>query len=75
MSKSYIHFVYTGNSKSGLTKVWSVKTVAGTSLGTVSWFATWRKYCFQPASNCIFDVSCLAEIANFLLSEMQNHAS
>ena len=75
MSQSYIHFVPLGSSTSGLTKLWSVKSVAGVTLGTISWHAPWRRYCFTPATNTIFDANCLQEINNFLFQEMVKHAS
>ena len=71
---SYIHFVDAGTSKSGLTKIWYVKSVAGTALGTISWHAPWRRYCFTPAVNTLFDAECLIDITNFLTLEMDNHA-
>jgi hypothetical protein len=44
-----------------------------TSLGVVSWFASWRKYTFSPIAGTTFDQGCLAEIADFLQTETQCH--
>lgn len=35
-------------------------------LGTVQWNPQWRKYCFYPAEDTIFDKGCLLEICNFI---------
>jgi len=49
------------------TDVYQVVTKDGTSLlGTVSWYAPWRCYSFQPNSNCVFEHQCLKDIAAFL---------
>ena len=72
---SYIHFIENGTSKSGLTKIWSVKAIAGTHLGSISWHAPWRRYCFTPATNTIFDQECLTDITTFLFQEMVKRAS
>lgn len=31
-------------------------------LGFIKWHGAWRKYCFFPESETIFDVSCMEEI-------------
>ena len=72
---SYIHFVDAGESKSGLTKIWYVKSDAGATLGTVGWYANWRRYCFYPEDNSIFDANCLTEITQFLRDQTRDHAS
>lgn len=35
-------------------------------LGQVKWFGRWRKYCFFPAPDMIFEEDCLGDIAAFL---------
>ena len=71
----YIHFVEAGKSKSGLTEIWSVKSNAGATLGFVSWYAPWRRYCFQAVPNTVFDATCLSDIVVFLDKVMRDHAS
>jgi len=62
---SYIHFVDSGTTMYGLTRIWLVKTLAGGSLGEIRWYAPWRKYCFYPQSETVFDKGCLRDIADF----------
>lgn len=59
-----IEFKEIGKSSSGKTSIFSVK---GNEiyLGKVSFFGRWRKYCFYPESNTLFDHLCMNEIADF----------
>ena len=36
------------------------------SLGIIKWFGAWRKYCFFPEEELVFDVDCLQEIIIFI---------
>jgi hypothetical protein len=40
-------------------------------LGTVQWYAPWRRYCFYPSHFALFDASCLREITAQLDSLME----
>jgi hypothetical protein len=69
---SYLDFALIGNSRSGLTKVWEVKS--STHLGIVSWYGPWRKYTFHNTyADCIFDANCLREIADFCETQTKEH--
>jgi hypothetical protein len=72
---SYIRFVNTGASPSGKTQMWAVMNSSGDSwIGSVSWFAPWRKYVFvSSVLNCVFDEKCLADIAKFVETETKKH--
>lgn len=54
--------------ESGLSKTWLV-IGNNIELGQISFFGRWRKYCFYPNSDTLFDHLCLAEIASFCKSE------
>lgn len=41
-------------------------TRTGKQLGYIKFRPTWRKYIWGPLVNCIFDVDCTQEIADFL---------
>ena len=50
---------------------WQIHTrpVAGQGivfLGEVKWFGRWVKYGFYPAPDCVFEATCLREIADFI---------
>jgi hypothetical protein len=64
---SYLNFTNGPSSASGLTRTWSVGSSA-IYLGTISWYAPWRKYCFYPKGDTVFDDSCLHDIASFCAS-------
>jgi hypothetical protein len=52
------------------TRCWEVTVIASDGvLGTVSFWGAWRKYVFKPASQTLYDASCLREIAEFTESE------
>ena len=38
----------------------------GGPLGMIGWYAAWRRYCFQPIEECVFDPECLRDIAAFM---------
>lgn len=59
-----LEFKEYGLSESGKTKLW---LVIGNDfeLGKISFFGKWRKYCFYPNENTLFDNLCLSEIAIF----------
>jgi hypothetical protein len=67
---SYLIFNFVGHSASGKTKVWSVNYP---TLGTVQWYAPWRRYVVYPASGTLFDANCLREIAIFCDTQTQEH--
>jgi hypothetical protein len=64
---SHLSFVETGQSDSGLTHLYDVRSLRGaTSLGQIRWYGPWRRYVFFPRADTLFDASCLTEIADFL---------
>lgn len=76
-NKSFLQFIEEP-SASGLTKVVTVISApqSGLILGYIKWFGAWRKYCFYPNDNAIFDVGCLGEIVeqiNILMEERKKH--
>lgn len=66
--KSFVKFTEKPNPKSYTkTKRWSVtNSCSSFEIGEVKWFNSWRRYTFQPAPNCVFDVTCLSEIIHFI---------
>jgi hypothetical protein len=70
---SYIQFLDAGESQSGLTKIWHVRSNAGAMLGTISWYAPWRRYCFHPTEATTFDAVCLLEISDFCAGKGKAH--
>jgi hypothetical protein len=67
---TYIWFVHIpDNSKK--TQVWQIQSKQKEFLGMVKWFSRWRKYCFFPAHDCVFEETCLKEIRQFLIDRMQ----
>lgn len=44
-------------------------------LGFIRWHGAWRKYCFFPASNTVFDNGCMKEIIEFIDEQMLERKS
>lgn len=40
-------------------------------LGQIHWYAPWRRYCFFPYGNTLFDASCLREITTQIEALME----
>lgn len=55
------------------TEVWMVRTLDHTPIGEVKWWSAWRKYCFMPKANTIFEEVCLRQIADFVQSRTLEH--
>ena len=36
------------------------------NLGEIKWFPAWRKYCFYPNMDTIWDTKCLEEVIEFM---------
>lgn len=69
----FLQFVEDRKSDSGKTTIWIIKNLNGSPLGTISWKGQWRKYCFFPGANTVFDVNCLKEILDFLEEQTTLH--
>ncbi len=71
-------------SKSGKTRVWTVHPAvdkpgdlphehSGATLGSVKWYAPWRKYAFFPEPGTLFEPDCLRAVAGFCEGETRSH--
>lgn len=59
-----------------VTSTWLVQAKRdGAVLGEVRWFRNWRKYCFFPATDCVFEEDCLTDIAAFIIWATEAHTS
>lgn len=52
-------------------EVWSLDEAM--HLGQIRWLSPWRKYCFFPASETIWEEDCLRFVAEFIESETEKH--
>ena len=65
----WIRFVHEDELKK--THIWSVQTNdTGYELGIIKWHPSWRKYCFFPGLDTVFENICLHEIAEFIKQKM-----
>ena len=76
---SYIKFDPVQKLKQQRTWQWHVRTLdcygqtGGLTLGEVKWFGRWVKYAFFPAVDCVFEATCLREIADFIEQRTTEH--
>jgi|APCry1669189883_1035261.scaffolds.fasta_scaffold299619_1 hypothetical protein len=71
---SYITFVYGGIPLGNKTAIWRVWTKDEHAIiGQVRWFAPWRKYCFFPSLDTVFEEVCLRDIASFVEARTREH--
>lgn len=72
--KKYIRFDCLGSSDTGKTKIWQLTNVKyGAATGFVKWHGAWRKYCFFPLDDTLFDWDCLRLIAEFCEAKTKEH--
>lgn len=72
---THIQFVMTGRTPTGKTIVWLIQNrKSAERLGTVQWFARWRKYCFFPNTTMVFEQDCLRDIAEFIEARTREHS-
>jgi hypothetical protein len=68
----YAHCVFSEQSSgTRVTKVWKASSASGTFLGRVKWWAHWRRYCFFPAPELLFDCNCLWDLADFVKQQTE----
>lgn len=75
---SYIIFRNMGPTPIGKTKwtktnVYEVTDETNFPLGRISWFGRWRKYSFMPSASCVFEETCMRDIAQFIEEETKAH--
>ena len=56
------------------TKRWAVMPQDGSAqIGMVKWYGPWRKYCFFPMAETVYEQICLRDIARFCETETLKH--
>lgn len=57
------------------TDIFQVANKEGAPLGIICWWPHWRRYCFFPERDNLFDVTCMLDIVDFinkLMAERKN---
>lgn len=67
MGVSYLEIKEIGDT--GKTKIFSVVSNK-INLGKIKWFSNWRRYCFYPNHDTLFDCNCINQISEFIQLEM-----
>jgi len=67
MEAKWIRFDLQPKKADAKTQVYNVANKEnGSYIGQVKWNSGWRKYCFFPQPNCLFESDCLSDIVKFL---------
>lgn len=74
-TKNYLRFTMRPPAPKRKTSVWDVSNISGGHLGTITWFAQWRRYVFSPGWSLFFDAACLTELATFCQNETTAYKS
>lgn len=45
----------------------------GRELGSVKWYAYWRKYVFEPIADTVYDAGCLSKLSSFCKNQTVAH--
>jgi len=70
----WIEFVPTMQDPKKKTKLWFVDIKDTVEcLGKIKWFSRWRKYCFFPFPDTVYEKDCLRDIAEFTENETKKH--
>lgn len=70
---TYLNFFLQTQDPKKKTRTWYVETQGGTVLGFIAWYSPWRKYCFYPAANVLFEQDCLRDIAKDIEAATKSH--
>lgn len=61
IDSKYLEFDKVGDT--GKTEIWNILSKSsGFILGQIKWYGSWRQYCLFPASQCVFNTSCMKDI-------------
>ena len=67
MKTKYKHIHFAEAMISGVNKTyWCKNNKTDGILGLVEYYPPWRKYVFSTDGDCVFDISCLADIIDFM---------
>jgi len=73
---THIQFHHTPQDPKRKTKTWVVAN-GDYILGTIKWFAKWRKYSFYPRDDepTVYEQTCLRDIASFIETKTKEYKS
>ena len=71
-----LEFFDSGYTPSGKTRIWLIRNGYNKcTLGTIKWYAAWRRYAFYPDADTVFDEGCMRTILEFLALKNKEHHS
>lgn len=71
MGRKFVRFELTDTRADG-TSVFNIyNNITGEHLGMIDWYDNWRKYCFLPNDNTLWEVECLKEVIDYIKELMK----
>lgn len=68
------YITFSRKESTGKTQRWVVlNNRSGEPLGRITWYGSWRQYCFFPEPECVFNPSCLQQITDFTARLTKEH--
>lgn len=55
------------------TDTYLVNSESNDIIGKIKWYVAWRKYCFFPEEDTVYENKCLEEISNILIELTKNY--
>lgn len=55
------------------TPIYHIFSWDGPELGVIKWYQSWRKYCFYPNGDTIWDRSCIVSVIKFMDKLNEEH--
>ena len=62
-----------GSRRNKITNTIAVLTKENEEIGTIMWFPKWRKYCFFPGVQTLYEETCLREISEYIETATREH--
>ena len=73
----YEYLIFTQLPSKGITSRWDCRNKkSNTILGQVTWYSSWRQYCYFPTVQAVYSTGCLNDISQFikqLMNERNNN--
>ena len=67
MKTKYKHIHFVMIEQKTKTSVWVYLTnQENDGLGSVKWYSPWRRYCFFPVAETVYEKTCLTDIIHFI---------
>lgn len=72
MGRKFVRFELTLTNKLDGTSTFAIyNNITGENLGIIDWHDDWKKYCFFPNDDTLWEVECLGEVIDYIKELMK----